>query len=228
VYDAAKVRIDLARRRLREAGIEAIGDIGDPDPYTAAMDAVGEFNPSEIIVSTLPATSSGWLRRDLIERLEEASNLSVTHVVTDIDAHGLPFDVTLALAAKTAGEPELLDALRGRARGDRDRLYIVVVPQEGGGGGAAAKARARMAQLVDRLLADGLIAAGMIGDPDPYTAAMNALQYFRVDDVVISTLPAKRSRWMRADVIARLRKATGKPVEHVEIHERQPAASSAA
>ena len=29
----------------------------------------------------------------------------------------------------------------------------------------------------------------MIGDPDPYTAAMNALQYFHVDEVVISTLP---------------------------------------
>ena len=31
--------------------------------------------------------------------------------------------------------------------------------------------------------------AGMIGDPDPYTAAMNALSFFRVDDIVISTLP---------------------------------------
>ena len=56
----------------------------------------------------------------------------------------------------------------------------------------------------------------MIGDPDPYTATMNALQFFRVDDIVISTLPATRSGWMRADLIERVRTASNKPVEHVE------------
>ena len=34
----------------------------------------------------------------------------------------------------------------------------------------------------------------MIGDPDPYTATMNALQSFRVDEIVISTLPANQAR----------------------------------
>ena len=52
----------------------------------------------------------------------------------------------------------------------------------------------------------------MIADPDPYAATMNALQLFRVDDVVISTLPATRSGWMRADLIERVRRASGKPV----------------
>jgi hypothetical protein len=55
----------------------------------------------------------------------------------------------------------------------------------------------------------------MIGDPDPYTATMNALQFFRVDDIVISTLPATRSGWLRADLIGRVEASTGKPVEHV-------------
>jgi len=45
---------------------------------------------------------------------------------------------------------------------------------------------------------------------------MNALQFFRVDDIVISTLPATRSGWMRADLIERVRRATRKDVEHVE------------
>jgi hypothetical protein len=80
-----------------------------------------------------------------------------------------------------------------------------------------------MAQVVDRLIAEGLIAAGMIADPDPYTATMNALQFFRVDDVIISTLPATRSGWMRADLIERVKKATGKPVEHVEAADRAAA-----
>jgi hypothetical protein len=61
-----------------------------------------------------------------------------------------------------------------------------------------------------------MVCAGMIGDPDPYTATMNALQFFRVNDIVISTLPATRSGWMRADLIERVRRATRKDVEHVE------------
>jgi hypothetical protein len=45
---------------------------------------------------------------------------------------------------------------------------------------------------------------------------MQALQFFRIEDVVISTLPTTRSGWLRADLIERVRKASGKPVEHVE------------
>ncbi|HEV7494726.1 hypothetical protein [Baekduia sp.] len=227
VFDAAKVRIDLARRFLRDQGINAVGDIGDTDPYTATMDAVAEHHPDEIIVSTFPATVSGWLRRDLIERIEQASGLPVTHVVQDIDAEGIPFHVTLVVAAKTASGDALLDSLKKKAGSNpRGSLFIVIVPQEGGEGHHAANARARMAQVVDRLISENLIAAGMIGDPDPYTATMNALQFFRVDDIVISTLPATRSGWLRADLIERVRKVTNKPVDHVETTDR--AAASAA
>jgi hypothetical protein len=227
VFDAAKVRIDLARRFLRDQGINAIGDIGDTDPYTATMDAVAEHQPDEIIVSTFPATVSGWLRRDLIERIEQASGLPVQHVVQDIDAEGIPFHVTLVVAAKTASGDALLTSLKEKAGDDeRGSLFIVIVPQEGGEGQHAARARARMAQVVDRLISENLIAAGMIGDPDPYTATMNALQFFRVDDIVISTLPATRSGWLRADLIERVRKATNKSVEHIESADR--AATNAA
>ena len=60
---------------------------------------------------------------------------------------------------------------------------------------ARAPARADAAKLVlDRLRVRGLYAAGMVGDPDPFTAVMNALQYFRVDDIVISTLPGDEVR----------------------------------
>jgi hypothetical protein len=227
VFDAAKVRIDLARRFLRDQGITAIGDIGDPDPYSATMDAVAEHRPDEIIVSTYPATVSGWLRRDLIERIEQAAGLPVTHVEQDIDAEGIPFHVTLVVAAKTASADELLTALKAKAGDDpRGSLFIVIVPQEGGEGQHAARARARMAQVVDRMISENLIAAGMIGDPDPYTATMNALQFFRVDDIVISTLPATRSGWLRADLIERVRKASHRPVQHVETSERSAAAAA--
>jgi hypothetical protein len=64
----------------------------------------------------------------------------------------------------------------------------------------------------------------MIGDPDPYTAVINALELFTVDDVVISTLPGERSGWMRAELIERVKRATSKPVEHVVVDLTAPEA----
>jgi hypothetical protein len=227
VFDAAQARVDLALGFVHSEGIEAIGEVGDPDPYTATMDAVGEHQPSEIIISTYPETRSGWLRRDLIERVREASGLPVEHVIADIDTEGLPFNVTLAVANRTASGDELLDALKARAKGDgdgkRERLFIVIVPQEGGDGTAIRRARTRLRLVLDRLHAAGLLAAGAVGDPDPYTATINALQYFRVDDIVISTFAATKSGWLRADLIERIKRTTGKPVEHVVQRENEPA-----
>jgi GNAT superfamily N-acetyltransferase len=225
VFDAAQVRIDLARKIMREEGIEAIGEVGDPDPYTAAMDAIAEYRPDEVIISTHPAASSGWLRRDLIERITEAAHLPVEHVIVDLDQEGLPFGVTLAVANRTAASPTLLEALKSRATELERHVFIFVVPQEGGHGVAARQARARLTQLIDRARAAGLICAGMIGDPDPFTAVMNAVQFFRVDDIVISTLPATRSGWLRADLIERVRRASNKPVEHVEVTDAAEAAA---
>ena len=43
-----------------------------------------------------------------------------------------------------------------------------------------------------------------MGDPDPFTAIQNALQFYPVDEIVISTLPGERSGWLRADLIERV------------------------
>jgi len=85
VRDAAQVRLDLALTVLHELGFEATGEVGDSDPFQATMDAIGERKPDEIVISTLPATASGWLRRDLVERVAEASGIAVQHVISDID-----------------------------------------------------------------------------------------------------------------------------------------------
>jgi hypothetical protein len=226
VFEAAQVRIDLARAFLREQGMEATGEVGDPDPFTASMDAVREYAPDEIIISTHPETRSGWLRRDLIERLREASGLPIEHVVVDLEREGLPFTVTLVVANRTASGEQLRDHLRAKAA-DGQHLFIVVVPQEGGAGHAAAVARARLTQVVDVLRGAGLLCAGMIGDPDPYTATMNSLHFFRIDEIVISTLPATRSGWLRADLIERVRRSSGKPVEHVIADRSEPETATA-
>jgi hypothetical protein len=228
VRDAAQVRVDLARSYLAREGLQVEGDVGDPDPFTATLDEVAGGGIDEIIISTLPATSSGWLKRDLVERIRDASGLPVTHVVTDLAGEGLPFEVTLVVANRTANTDSLLARLKEKAaEHGGDNVFIVVVPLDSGEGNASAAARARLGNTLDRLRGEGLLAAGMIGDPDPYVATMNALQFYTVDTVIISTLPESRSGWLRQDLLARVRKASNIEIEHV-VAERVPAANEAA
>ena len=70
------------------AGIEANGEVVASDPYEAVLDQLELDPPTEIIISTLPRTRSGWLRRDLIERVREGTKLPVEHVVVNPDALG--------------------------------------------------------------------------------------------------------------------------------------------
>jgi hypothetical protein len=217
VRESAQVRVDLATSVMAAEGIEVSGTVGDADPFLATMDAVAERRPDEIIVSTHPMVQSGWLRRDLIERIHNASGLPVEHVVVDLEQEGLPFAVTLVVANKTSSGEELLARLRAKAAEGGRHLFIAVVPQQHGHGGAPQEARARLAAMLEKMRAEDLLASGMIGDPDPYTATLNALELFRVDDVVISTLPNERSGWLRSNLIERVRGATGAPVEHVVV-----------
>lgn len=228
VRESAQVRVDLAMSLLTSEGIHASGEVGDPDPFSATMDAIAERRPDELIVSTHPASHSGWLRRDLVERIHNASGLPVEHIVTDLEQEGLPFAVTLVVANKTSSGEELLERLRTKAAGSERHLFIAVVPQQDGSGVAPREARIRLAAMLDRLHAEGLLSAGMTGDPDPYTAVMNALELFRVGDIVISTLPGERSGWMRTDLIGRVRSATSVPVEHVETDVKATTTAAAA
>jgi len=214
--DAAQSRVDSMLHRLRELGIEAEGDVMDPDPYSAAMDALHEFKPDEIIVSTHPETRSGWLRRDLIERLQEGTGLPVTHVVVDLDAERGDDTHTLVVANQTVGGAPLLGLLRGKAQ-EKPHRFIVIVPQPSTDGSAVDEARERLERVLADLRGEGLAVTGAIGDPDPYVAIMNALSFYKVDEIVISTHPATRSGWLRADLIERVRRSTSVPVEHVVV-----------
>jgi hypothetical protein len=214
VRDGAQVRVDLALAFMKDEGIEGTGEVGDQDPFNAAMDVLRERRIDEIIVSTLPAASSGWLRRDLIERLEEASGRPVHHIVQDIAEEGLPFDVTLVLANQTVAGEELENKLEELAAASPHR-FIVVVPQDSGDGLATRAARERLRKLLSELSSEHIVVAGHIGDPDPFTAAMNAVRYFHISEIVISTLPIGESKWYADKLIERVEKATGKPVIHV-------------
>jgi hypothetical protein len=214
VRDAAENRLHMTLALLHEAGIDADGAAVDPDPYSAVMDALGEEDYDEIVVSTHPETRSGWLRQGLVDRLHRATRRPVEHVVVDLDADRDDVKRTLVVANQTVGGPELLEHLKRKAA-EEPRRFIVICPQAGANGDSAGDAHERLAHTLREMEAAGLDAIGQVVHPDPYTAIQNALQFYAPDDIVISTFPETRSGWMRSDLIGRVESSTGRPVEHV-------------
>jgi biopolymer transport protein ExbD len=197
---------------LREAGIEADGEVMDPDPYSAVMDALGEQDYDEIVISTHPETRSGWLRQGLVDRVARAARRPVEHVVVDLDAERDDVKRTLVVANQTVASRELLDALKRKA-GEGPRRFIVIAPQDDSS--SEGDPHERLARTLEELEEAGLQAVGQVEHHDPYTAIQNALQFYAPDDIVISTFPETRSGWLRNDLIGRVEGSTGKSVEHV-------------
>ena len=209
VRSAARVRIDLTLQRLHAMGIEARGEVMDPDPYLAVQDAIREWGADEIIISTYPYPRSGWLRRDLVGRIEEWSGLPVEHVVVDLSEE--PVRHALVVASQTVGGRRLIETLEERATSSPHR-FTVICPQTGPDDDTAQN---RLDQTLAELRQAGLEVNGYVTHPDPFTSVMNAQENDPADEIIISTLPSFKSRWLRGDLIGKVRRATGRPVEHV-------------
>jgi hypothetical protein len=82
---AAQKRLDRSLARLREAGIDAEGEIGDSDPLQAMEDALRTFGADEVIISTHPEGRSNWLERGVVDAARERFALRITHVVVDLE-----------------------------------------------------------------------------------------------------------------------------------------------
>jgi GABA permease len=87
---AAQERLDRSLGAMRQAGIDARGEIGDSDPLQALEDAFRTFAPDEIIISTHPEGRSHWLERGIVESTRERFAVPVTHVVVDLAAERAP------------------------------------------------------------------------------------------------------------------------------------------
>jgi hypothetical protein len=85
-YEDAERRLLRAVTTLRGEALDVHGQISHPDPYAAAMQTLADERVNEIIVSTFPGARSGWLRRDLLERLRADTKLPVEHVEVDMPA----------------------------------------------------------------------------------------------------------------------------------------------
>jgi hypothetical protein len=82
-HPEAERRLRRALAILRGEGLDVHGQIAHPDPYTAVMHAVEDERVNEIMISTFAGERSGWLRRDLVSRVQKDTELPVEHIQTE-------------------------------------------------------------------------------------------------------------------------------------------------
>ena len=216
-------RLERALSALREAGIRANGMVVDCEPAPAARDALAQLEPSvtEILVSTFPEQKSGWLRRNVVDQIRRAAgDIPVRHVVGDPSPAEGGQAIVLVLANETVIGKPLLDKIRERAaRGPA--AFLIISPQSDPSGAPHPEAERRLKRVLTELRSEGINAHGQIARPDPFSAAMEAFEEERLDEILVSTFEPERSGWLRRDLVERLRNATKLPVEHVVVEAAQ-------
>jgi hypothetical protein len=213
---AAGRRLERTLSALREAGIPAHGGVFDDEPLAAVKDVLASEEVDEIIVSTHPETKSGWLRKNLVEEIRRvAGERPIEHVVADVTARS-GANVLVVANETVLGEP-LLDRIRARAR-EGTASFLIVCPQSDPTRAEHPEAERRLRAALATLRAEGIDVHGQIAHPDPFTAAMQEVHDERTDEIIVSTFPgARRSSWLRRDLVERLRSESGLPVEHVVV-----------
>jgi hypothetical protein len=136
----------------------------------------------------------------------------------------------LVVAHQTAATPALLDAVRERARSGPASFHLVVPrqahgmhkvvdPEDAGDDEAQQVLAAALPELGE---AAGHRVTGSLGDSEPLCAIQDAVNLGNYDEIIISTLPRRLSRWLKLDLVSKTR-ALGLPVTHVEAASRAEA-----
>jgi hypothetical protein len=214
---AAGRRLDRVLAALRLAGIPAHGGVYDDEPLPAVKDVLASEDIDEIVVSTHPESTSGWLRKNLVEEIRKAAGeRPVEHVVSEVGARA-GANVLVVANETVLGEP-LLDRIRERAA-EGPASFLIVCPQSDPTRGEHPEAEQRLRAALSILRSEGIDAHGQIAHPDPFTAAMEHVEDERTDEIIVSTFPGERSGWLRRDLVGRLRSESGVPVQHVVAEE---------
>jgi hypothetical protein len=227
--EAARCRVQVTMAVFREFGIESIGEVLDHDPLLAIEDALRAHQPGEVLLSALSGERLGFTRRDFVASAEERAGRAeaeFTHVPVRIEDDAIRWDVihTLVVATKTVAAPELVNRLKERAAAQPHR-YTIVCPRAED---VPEKAVVRdLAATLAELYRSEIDGTGQPMSPDPFLAVKNAIEHYRIDEVLISTYSGEASRWLEEDLVGRVREITEKQVQHIEVG-RPPAAVAAA
>jgi hypothetical protein len=129
----------------------------------------------------------------------------------------------LVVANETVGGQALLETL-GRIAQPGTELLVVApsLPSRvrhwvSDVDGARADAERRLQETVSNLASTGLTVRGEVGDDDPLLAIADALRTFGADEIVISTHPEGRSRWLEQDLVGKAAQRFALPITHVVV-----------
>jgi hypothetical protein len=213
--EAAQSRVEVTEAIFAEFGIEAVGAVMDPDPALALDDAVRAFRPIEVVLSCLPETRQGLLRKDLVEWAKANLEVPVTHIPVRIEDDAVRWDVvhTLVVATQTVASGDLVSHLKRKAAEGPHR-YTIISPRSGEFD--RAQVCERLARTLAELYRSGIDATGQPMSPAPFAAVQNAIEHYRIDEILISTLAGEQSKWLQEGLIDRVKEITDKPVEHLE------------
>jgi hypothetical protein len=132
----------------------------------------------------------------------------------------------LVVAHRTLVGPTLLDHVATLGSPDECRFHLVVPVRHPTNhvwtdGEVEAVAQARLDEGLAAFRDLGFEVSGEVGDANPVYAVTTALRRvpFRCDGIIVSTLPAGVSRWLRIDAVSRIRREVELPVTHVESQE---------
>lgn len=224
--DAAQSRVDVTQAVLREFGIESEGAVMDPDPALALDDAVRATQPDYILLSCLYESRFGFTRKDLVE-WAKARYGRVEHIAVRVDDDAVRWDLThtLVVATQTVNSKDLVDRLKQRAAESPHR-YTFICPRSGAI--SREDVNTRLAATLAEMYRDQVDATGQPMSPDPLSAIKNAVEHYRIDDILISTLRGEQSKWLEEGLIEKVKNLTDKPLEHVESGNEQYAAAEPA
>lgn len=122
----------------------------------------------------------------------------------------------LVVANQTALSAGLSQALRARLE-DGPATFTLLVPL-----GHGADAQGEAERLAAGLRQAGLSVRGVAGDSDPLCAVVDVYTPALYDEIIVSTLPAEHSRWMKTGLPQRIARHTGALVRHVEAGSADP------
>jgi hypothetical protein len=131
----------------------------------------------------------------------------------------------LVVANVTATSDELIAELKARAERE-PAAFTLIVPATPFGGGREA-AMDKLQEAIAQLREAGLEAGGSVGNPDPLVAVTDVWDPRTFDEIIISTLPMRLSKWLRAGLPERVARITDAPVTHLISQPPKPAVETA-
>ena len=143
--------------------------------------------------------------------------VTVTHIPVRVEDDAVRWDVvhTLVVATQTVNSPELVAHLKKRAA-ERPHRYTIISPRSGEI--SREEVCRRVASTLAELYRAEIDATGQPMSPEPYAAVVNAIEHYRIDEILISTFAGSKSKWLEEGLVEKVKeRSPDKPVEHFEV-----------